>query len=609
MFDEKAKYYQLLVGSFFGLLCCLGCGSNVQFILKPVEDINQVKVITLPAEFVSSDKTISIKGFCLLAPGNIDWIGFDPDYQKSFLRYSPSQKSNKKEGTIVAYDIKKNTVLWAKKSNANNGWIADNHFGVGLGTDFYLSPETGDTISANLKFERGMWDNNKNILVTSSTNADIIGLAMSARAGREIADDIVTATTGYASTPFYLQRKHDEEIDSLAALKVQRTLIGRNKTSGDTLWIRNLFTRSNEKWENFYNNKYFAVSDGIECVDLETGDGWYIGRPTSTHPSELTNKIVNITAGVVSGLSGGTLGGSASNLPRPFKLSSPPIVVGDNVFFGAKNKIISCEVSTGKILWETAVDGDLGVITLYSLDTNILAVFNGWQFFKNPDTRVDCIENPHIHILNKDTGEMISSAILDKNHAVYDCVITESSIFMLSPHKIYQFNHDLQLMAEIPHKGYGDFIRFMQSPDNNIFIRSTDGVLALTEIPIGIRWWTKISSIDINPKHAKGTIVSYVENDIYSMIDGERITFTGRPMPWREFTTTRIAQKYYTSYYFTHNYLWLQTNDCYICLDLTSGKMLLEIPLQNDCETSLYSSGWLHATSGGKHLAVNLNSP
>ncbi|NQU05030.1 MAG: hypothetical protein HQ568_02975 [Calditrichaeota bacterium] len=591
----------------------VGCGTpRIQYFIKPLEDISRVTVSTRPVELFSADKSISVKGLWLEAPDTIDWVDFDSDYRKAFLRYSLSSSYKNGNEIIVAFDLKENKVIWAKKSNAKSGWITDDYLGINLGSIYHLSFQTGDTIAYDYKFNTGVWLEKGNFRIISVSNAFEIAEARAGKAGSEAAANLTAALTGQRST------YSSYSSSTITIPDPKQTLIAMDITSGDTIWTRAVFLADEPSWHCSNENNYYIVARGLEMVDINSGEGWFVtgnefaGREGMTLVEEkFASYVIKTIAESINKMQQQKFNGSGEHLILNYSTGqcSSPIFKENLVYFHQNNFLTCCAESSGTIKWKTPLEKTPGKVSIRFAGSNILIIYHGWKFFYKYGTRVAYSGQPQVILLDKDTGEVIMSYFTDKKHAIYDCLITEQSIFLLSINKIYQFNHNLQLLAEIPNIGYGDFIRFMIEPDNTVLIRSTEGVLALTEMPIGVKWWLKLNLMNINPKHARGTIHDFWQSDVYHFIDGEKITFAGRPTPWKEFVKTKIAQNYYTAFHFSKNYLWLQTLDSYVCIDYEKGEKVLRIPVFNHSTAFLQPSGWFHYTNGRKHLALDFNEP
>lgn len=268
-------------------------------------------------------------------------------------------------------------------------------------------------------------------------------------------------------------------------------------------WEGILYYRIVEDW-------VIAYADGIDVFKYKNGKGWY--------------KKLNLQEPI--------------RIPRSFydKLFSPPILINEHVYIVTKHSILCLNKETGDIIWETTLEHDLGRTGLtITKGGNLLFFSFGYSIKEGAfNQKLDSKYMPFMISLSLDNGSILSSINFDPKDFFYEWKKFSDFILLAGPEQILAINEDLQITANYKIDDIGEYLRFIEPDDNNlyfsqhgmgllsdkfvnkdvdspIYVRTTEGLLCLSLPTLKKNWYYNIKSPYLHgkEKHSIRLIKTY----------------------------------------------------------------------------------------------------
>lgn len=546
------------------LIYLFGCNSSQPF-LVPLTDYSSLRIIHKQHTVYSSDSTVSIPLTLLNVTYPIDFISIDSIRHRAFLKFTPQSTNSKIKETVIAYDLSDKKNLWA--------WHADGFKGQ-ADIDYYILYKSDKTVGFSPDSGKVLWD-----LPGYNTIYPVLNLAV--------------------------QRTWEESpyVESIEGFEFKRekvqVLIARELYSGKILWRKKPSTTDIE-WAVKKGNKLFTVSNGLECIDIKTGEGWFVSRSTTATEGEFKAAVKNILSGAVAIMNGGgVVGGNSPD--QLYNLSSPPLLISNRVFFAAKDLILCCDVSSGDVLWESQVECNPSVVSLHSLNGNILATYEGYRY---QNEQIVTAGYPAIFLLNANDGTIITSLKLNSQNPVLDLVTLPNSVFAITPQKLMLFDENLILQKEVSSNEYGDFFKIIAVANNRVYTRNLNGVLALSSESLDDIWWAELPVIKINPNKNPWKMTHAMKGN-YVFLNNNRVYINGS---WKDLITLKLAQEHYNHFYLIDGGLWVKSIESFICLNSVDGEKIISFDLPSEPNhVSIGSQGTLHSFGQNAYISVPLN--
>ena len=70
-------------------------------------------------------------------------------------------------------------------------------------------------------------------------------------------------------------------------------------------------------------------------------------------------------------------------------MNSTPLVIGDDVYFAARDKVVCLDRLTGKLIWETNIDPELESMSLYEISDGEIALVGEGKKILSPINKIN----------------------------------------------------------------------------------------------------------------------------------------------------------------------------------------------------------------------------
>ena len=220
----------------------------------------------------------------------------------------------------------------------------------------------------------------------------------------------------------------------------------------------------------------YVVAEGLHGIKLDEGKKWeYLTATSFTNTGKEIARQVALSC--LAGLTGG-YNTSAYNPDVTMNMNSQPMIVGNDIFFAARDKIACLDRFSGKVIWESEIDPELESMHLYDVSDNEIALVGEGTKILNYILQKS--DPPTIRLIQKKDGKITSLYTMDEDNVVQSFLSTDGNMFLLTPNQLLMFNMDLKLISAAETKfEYGDFINILSAADT-IILRTSKGLLGLS---------------------------------------------------------------------------------------------------------------------------------
>jgi len=421
--------------------------------LQAVEDFPSVDVKTI--QEVSEDATYILSGKKYRFPTNVQEIQYTPQWQLLAVNL----KTPKKKNGYAIYDVAAESLNWVNKGNYDLSLLQKD---VAL----VSSPE-------------------KRILVNAQTGLPIR----------------------------WVDREEDfAVIDDSVTLNLTKQFSRINLKTGATKWSRPGATRF-EGWmsDELDGNWMYVIADGLHGFNLDTGSGWHRQAKTDYDATRGGRAVAN---GILIGLNILSLsvgGGYIDDFlywdpKRAHNIHAKPKIEDKELYFADRKSIYYLEKITGKLLWETTVEEELGVSDLEILSSNKLLLYG--KGYRYVDYALDKDKQANLYLLDKNNGRILAQKTLPKNEVIVNHAVNDEFIYTLTDKHIYRYDKYLERPERISlPTNYGAPLRVItwsssqydanlvtDSPHFPLVIRTMQGVVALHPITLEELWYKRLGN-------------------------------------------------------------------------------------------------------------------
>ena len=401
---------------------------------------NQIQVLSNEKPFGKSiiDNSV-IKGIEYVFPERIHetYLDTTTGYLTVQLRgLSKNGKWLNNTGNIVQYDLKSNSVLWAKKIDYNSSTLQQfsNTLIYTAGNKSYC---LDNTTGSNL------WEVKNNIYFVNPVGNIGIGYKLK-------------SLTGSSNELEGIELKNGNVIWKRAV----------NKEYGwnDVLYIN--------------DSTMMVVAAGLHTIDIKTGKGWDYN--TITGKKDYTGTVAANAVGVGLALLTGTLvTSSGHNLVRD--LVSNVLIDSSSIYFSSQEQLAKINKHTGDVIWTHPFPKDLASkSSIYMNDSLIYMVNKGFAFMGNRQLNFG---KPFIAAFDKSSGKQkYLSVINEKDDPILDFQVLDNEVYLVFKNKISKYSKgtgDLIIETEFQDTNIGEFTYFI---GNRVFrTNQNDDFVSLTQ--------------------------------------------------------------------------------------------------------------------------------
>jgi outer membrane protein assembly factor BamB len=446
----------VLVLLLFAVVLAAGCSSGPLFVhieAQPTLDVSW-------SDLSSSDGLSSLSRAVVTVPGRVDTVAYDPEFGLLLIGYEDGALKSRRGASDLQYaacDVGQSAVRWAAR-----GRPRIERLGQGI-----------------------------LVLASLDKNATTV--------------ELFDAATGefIRESPSGLQFAGPEGIPLVHEYKVMQggaEFTRVDVRTGEEQWVHELCDYPRNAV--LHDGWYYSV--GLNCLDafrLADGEGWRVEVPTSNSAEAAGKYAMAAAAGCLFGMvSPITVMPTTSVIEHHF---SPPLVVGDRIYFAAREKLLCLRQESGAIIWETPLsNGDHGSMFLLELDGDICLVAQGW-LRKNQYS--DNAREPEVFLFSSETGELLSRFAPDcRDYEVIRGVLpTDSTLLVLTTDTVYQLDHNLLQRASLERTmEAGWFIGFAGFGDP-VVARTQHGLLGFGRSSFEPAWFCPIEETAEEPEPKK----------------------------------------------------------------------------------------------------------
>ena len=426
-----------------------GCGSSACY-FNMVQNDKELEYYN--RELTLPDRNIvHMSEYALPQPAEIKYVEYSDSSDVVLIKYKVGDEEN-----ILVYDLKANKTLWRAKSNMVVSFLRDNNI-VLRDREYY---KLYDTRSGQFvrDLEPGIYNiNNNRTLILSHDKFARVDI----RTGKIYWEGPGKSWVGY----------RQEYLD------------------GD--WC-------------------YVIAEGLHAIKIDEGTKWeYL---TSTSFKNVGKEIgKHVALGVIAGLLGGH-DNSKYNPDITMNMNSQPLVINNEIYFAARDKIVCLDKSSGRIIWENKIDPELESMELYDISDNTIAlvgkgtkVLNYYQQKSDP---------PSIRLIQKKDGQITWLYKMDKDAIVQSFISTNDNLCLLTASQLLIFDKQLKVSGIFESKlEYGNFINILSSADT-IILRTSKGVLGISKEKLNPVWfrYCELTPVNVQDEWARPIVQS---NEIY----------------------------------------------------------------------------------------------
>jgi hypothetical protein len=349
------------------------------------------------------DSLLRVRTCSIQCPGEAYDVEVDSTRQTVVISYrAPGQ--DKKELTFAVGNYESGHMHWGLETKRFTAWstpwgrainVRDGDSLVAIATDL-RAPLYRIPVKGGADIDRGVWTELKDLSNTSA--APITSYMRPKPAADTLQTNLARRSNANLGTP--ADGAHHDST---------QTLVCHDLKTNAIKWSRPVRVGYSTEWNAFdpadtARTTLYLTGEGVESVNLDTGDGWYVSRPTTHTNTGLTifKNIAAIMAGAMAGYSG--YGFYPSNTTH--HLSAPPAFMGDQLFYAAKDEVLCCEKRSGKILWSSKLTEAPGVMHLLPGTSTVALCGFG---FKLVDDKVKMGGTPVMAVFSADSGVLLAS--------------------------------------------------------------------------------------------------------------------------------------------------------------------------------------------------------
>lgn len=255
--------------------------------------------------------------------------------------------------------------------------------------------------------------------------------------------------------------------------------------NGKRIWERPGHEWVGHRQVYLIDDRCYVVAEGLHSLDLKEGTTWDYLTPTS-----FTNVGKELAKQAALSCLFAFAGGVNTSTYKPditMDMNSTPLVIGDDVYFAARDKVVCLDRLTGKLIWETNIDPELESMSLYEIsDGEIALVGEGKKILNNTYQKSD---PPSIRLIQKEDGKVTDVFMMDNDAIVQDFTNTDENFFLLTGTQLLIFDNDLKLLGvSETNTEYGDFSHILVTGDT-LIIRTSKGLLGLSKETFSETWF------------------------------------------------------------------------------------------------------------------------
>lgn len=433
----RAVFYISLAAATAGLSGC--GGGKLKFELDP-EPVPDISVEEVSAE--SDDGTIYWSGSRVIVPGRLEGYDYNSERQCALLKYGPEEaeaKKKAKSANFVLFDLEEGYSRWSARSNA---------------TGFLYAQE----------------------------------MVLFSGKSRGAYEDVDGSYIGEWTGPLLL---YDGMVFRFDSKEYSRL----DLRTGVPIW-----TREGSAWVGWRNDYYndgwmFVIAKGVHALDMKTGEGW--DQKLETY-SESYAKAVAAEAALacMAAMAGTYSSGAGMQAEVTHNCYSNPVFADGRMYIADRERIYCFDEKKGDVIWQTELNRDYGSSYLGRAGESLALVAKGYKF-RDMVLRRD--ETPSVTLFDMETGEAGAYYEMDHEDIAASFIWSADRAILMTSTHIYQFDHDLQLLAARESDEFlGEFQGIIRSSDEEILIRTYDGILAISPETLEERWKNGIGRIPVN---------------------------------------------------------------------------------------------------------------
>ena len=388
--------YRLLLVFTLGFLVN-SCGPSAGY-FKLIGDSKELETINAEKSLPNGD-SIQIVEYTLDKSAMVENVDYDESLEILLIKYTQNE-----EGYMKQYDLSKNKTTWDANSNMSISILQNNNL--------ILSDPKGEKL-------------------------------YDAQKGEFIRE-----------TEKYLYLLSDGRTLQLSP----EVFAGLDVRTGKKYW-----EGTGAEWKG-YREQYldeewcFVVAEGLHAIKIDDGRKWEYTTPTS-----YTNVGKEVAKQVALSCLAALAGGYSTSAYKPditMNMNSEPLILDNEIYFAALDKIVCLDKASGKLIWESQIDPELEGMKLYNIsETEIALLGTGTKIL---NFGMEKSNPPTIRIFKKKDGKVIALYALDKEAIAQSFSSTEEELFLLIPTELMIFNRDLKLIGVVEtKKEYRNFLKII----------------------------------------------------------------------------------------------------------------------------------------------------
>jgi|WetSurMetagenome_2_1015567.scaffolds.fasta_scaffold34162_2 hypothetical protein len=254
--------------------------------------------------------------------------------------------------------------------------------------------------------------------------------------------------------------------------------------------------------EDFLDEDYcYVIAEGLHAIKYDEGKKWeYL---TSTSYRDVAKEVATQVALSCLFALAGSYSAPASNPDITMNMNSQPLVIENEIYFAARDKIVCLDKTSGKLIWESQIDPELESMRLYDIsETEIALVGKGIKILNYALKESD---PPTIRIINKTDGKMVGLFSMDKEDIVQSFFSTDENLLLLTPNQLMVFDMELKMLGiSESRREYGNFIDILSAADT-IVLRTAKGILGISKDDLSEVYFNycEIPRVDVNDEWRK----------------------------------------------------------------------------------------------------------
>ena len=444
----KNFHYPFLL---FLLLILQDCASSLKLEAVPKKPEVQKEAI----HQMASNATYALKGFKYRFPTPIEGVDYNPEWQQLALNFKDAKNKRPHYGI---YNIEKDQLNWMNKG------------------DYSLSMIKKDVTLIRKRDKGILLETENGLPIRPVDRADFV-----------LVDDSI-------------------------ALKIGERVERVDLRTGEIYWKRPRF-QTFDGWltDEIYGDWMYIMANGLHGFNLATGEGWF----------KKANTNYDATLGGRVPLNGALFG---FNFINPFEqdaaflsplgpiiahnIYAKPVVEQDNLYFADRLRIYSIDRKTGDTHWQQKIKQQTGISEITFLtDQKLLFLGKGYRFV---NYLMDKEKTAIVLLMNARNGRVINHINLPEGEIIVNHAISDTYIYLLSEHAIYQYDYRLSLINHITlPENFGTPLRVVTwssaeydknlqtgIPDFPLVIRTMKGVIGLYPVSLDKLWYQHLGTIN-----------------------------------------------------------------------------------------------------------------